>query len=277
MLTIKGDWLNDFLAVNGSFVSGHASFASRLGISGHVTIRFIMQGKHIVYFLAINPIISNYREEYLLAFKAGYINRLREIFSPLVQVFYFEDKEDFDLFYPNKEEFRQVTSERMAYLVSTQNEGFTKDIGSKKKINRTTNDNFQKWTRKHLSGKMTAVDLDAFNISGESPVFIELKRVDEPLDGWLPNDEGWLPRLNDIANFNAVNVIARLLKGTSITLAYDENSDKEIAYHRDITHTNWTFINGRLKIISPYLIANDLLNIKMENEPLYTSFRKQGN
>jgi hypothetical protein len=97
VLTVRPDWLNDLLAANDAYVSGHPSFAERLGISGTVTLRFLRLKECILYFLAIEPNRTNYQAEYLAAFDAGHLSELRQKFTPLVQVFYTEGSGEFTL------------------------------------------------------------------------------------------------------------------------------------------------------------------------------------
>lgn len=273
MQTIKQDWLNEALAASGYWVSGHPSFAARLGISGSVTVRFVKLKECVLYFLAIQPSQPDYQAEYLAAFEAGKLRWLRELFAPLVQVFYTEQSSEFDLFFPDKKSFRKVGFTDLAGLVTKYHAGFGENTGTGKAINQSINDTFQAWTRAHLNAYSIVNDLDAFSSGAGRPVFVELKRVKQPLDGWLPDDKGWLPYLDDVANFNAQNLIARQREGVAITLAYQTTNEDQIAYHGHISPSKREFISGRFKLIHPAEIALDLLAVDLRHEPPYHSTR----
>ena len=266
MLTRKEDWLNDFLAENGAYVSGHPSFAHQLGISGAVTVRFVKLNECVLYFLAIQPIQPDYQAEYLAAFEDGKLNWLRELFFPLIQVFYTEEGSEFDLFFPDKKCFRKFSFAGLTNLAIKYHAGFGQNVGVGKKINRSINDTFQLWTRTHLNAYCIVNDLDAFSTSQSPFVFIELKRVVQSLDGWLPY-------LDDVSNFNAQNLIAQQRAGIAITLAYQADNENQIAYHAHISPNKREFIDGQFKLISPTEIARDLLAVDLQHAPRYRSTR----
>jgi|GEM_PF-1983239 len=264
MLTVRPDWLNDLLATNGAYVSGHPSFAERLGISGAVTLRFLRLKECILYFLTIEPNQPDYQAEYLAAFDADHLNELRQKFTPLVHVFYTEGSAEFTLFYPAKRTFLTADFREMTRLTAGHHQGFGQDIGSGKGINKSINDTFQTWTRECLSKYATANDLDAFKLAGPAPVFLELKRVTQPLADWRPY-------LDDIANFNSLNLIAQQRGGISVTLAYQANNPTEIACHRNIRPHNRDCIAGRFQLLPPAAAAASLLTVTTENDITYTS------
>lgn len=266
MLTVKPDWLNDLLAANGAYVSGHPSFARRLEISGAVTLRFLRLKECLLYFLAIEPSRPDYQEEFLAAFDAGRLRELRQQFTPLVQVFYTEGSGEFTLFYPAERTFRAVDFRQMTRLVAGHHDGFRQDAGSGKAINKSINDTFQAWTRECLSQYATANDLDAFTLAGPVPVFVELKRVVQPLADWRPY-------LDDTANFNSLNLIARQRGGAAITLAYQAGNPTEIACHRGVRPHHRDYIEGRFQLLAPAAVAADLLAVPTRNDIPYTSTR----
>jgi hypothetical protein len=154
----------------------------------------------------------------------------------------------------------------MTRLTAGHHQGFGQDVGSDKAINKSLNDTFQTWTRDCLSKYATASDLDAFMLAGPAPVFLELKRVVQPLADWRPY-------LDDIANFNSLNLIAQQRDGISVTLAYQANNPTEIACHRAVRPHNRNCITGQFQLLPPPAVVANLFAIATDNDVAYTSTR----
>ena len=269
MQTVKNDWLNDLLANHDYHVSGHPTFAEKLGISGEATLRFARLRENIIYFLAIKPVKkkSVYQQEYLDAFRAGKINLFINKFPHLIQLFYAEELSVFNLFFPSKGYFKEVSFDRMVDFVSHVNEDFRRAAGASKAINVSMNDAFQFWTRNFLSAYAVVNDIDAFTLAGDQPLFLELKRLS------TQSIIEWQPYLDDRANFASLNIIAKQQNGEAITLAYEPKNEAALAYHRYVTPTRADYITGKSSIIQPVVRAADLLAIDLRAAPSYTSTR----
>lgn len=264
MLTIKGDWLNDYLAAQGALVSGHPGFARRLGISGAVALRFIKHRSRVLYFLTINPETTDYEAEYLAAFRAGHLSWLREMFAPLVHLFYSESAAEFCLFKPQTGEFRRVDFTEMTRLVGNYHPDFVKNSGTAKEINKTMNDAFQQWTRQYLSTYLTVNDIDAFAVGGDVPLFFELKRVRESL-------ETWRPYADDNRNYAALEAIAQAHCGVALTLAYQPGGAPAVALHRHLQPLGSASISGQVRLVDAATAVRRPLSVDFSHTPRYTS------
>ncbi|HEX8426794.1 hypothetical protein [Hymenobacter sp.] len=265
MHTTKQDWLNDALAANGYFVSGHASTERVLGLKGKAEVRFAMlkDGK-AVYFLTIRSPEPNYREMYWKAFETNMLGWLRSIYQPLIQLFYHDDQETFDVFFPAKGTFKQLSFQGLADFVGKYNSSFTTKPGTKKEVNTTTNDIFHHWTRNYLSSSCVVADLDAFTFNMHQAVFYELKRVKESV-------RTWRPYLDDHRNYAALDKIARAHGGVAITLAYQATGDPVVAMHRHLNLEQPECIRGQMQLLDKEVAVRHPLAVDFSAISSYTS------
>lgn len=243
MQTTKQDWLNDALAAAGYFVSGHESTRAFTGVRGKAEVRFArLPGGATVFFLTIGSPEPGYRELYPAAFRAGPLGWLRSVFQPLLQVFYWPDEPDFDVFFPAQGRFKRLSFAELAAVVGAHDGQFTANPGTGKAINASLNDVFQAWTRAHLSARCVVNDLDAFTFALPQAVFLELKRVRESIATWLPY-------VDDGRNFAALDAIARARGGVAITLAYPREEAAHVAMHRYVVADGRRSVRGKRRAV----------------------------
>ncbi|MDF7811644.1 hypothetical protein [Hymenobacter sp. YC55] len=269
MHTTKQDWLNDALAANGCFVSGHASTERFLGLKGKAEVRFAMlKDGTALYFLTIRSPEPDYREVYWKAFETNMLGWLRSVYQPLIQLFYHDDQEEFDVFFPGRGSFRQLSFQGLAELVGKYNSSFVAKPGTRKDINSTTNDVFHFWTRTYLSSSCVVADLDAFTFNMHQAVFYELKRVKESL-------QTWRPYVDDSRNYGALNKIARAHGGVAITLAYQSASDPVVAMHRNLDVQAQECIRGQVQLLDKEVVVRHPLSVDFSGLSYYTSTNKR--
>jgi hypothetical protein len=228
-ITNKTDWLNDKLAKKGLLVSSHHTFNTYLGYDNQdydISLRFI--GNISIGYNYILVIIT----DELNNFKAttqikNTILKLSALFNKSVYTLVSANtKTDMNfLVSTNGVDFDLHDSDGLKLFFTKINHNYTQDIGVTKELNKSINDNFQQWTRNNLSKFITINDFDAISIHTPSAYILELKRVEEDINTWLPY-------LDDYANYKACDNIIKSLKldlNHFRTIAYNINNENEIA------------------------------------------------
>lgn len=227
-ITNKSDWLNDKLAEKGLLVSSHHTFNTYLGynnIDYDISLRFIGNvSMGYNYILVI--IVDN-----LDLFKAtsqvqSVILKLSTLFKKNVYTLVSTNSEDIDFLVSlDGISFQYYNSEDLKNFFTGINVQYTQNLGTIKEVNKSINDNFQKWTRSNLSKFITINDFDAISINTSTIYILELKRVEEDINTWLPY-------LDDYGNYKACDNIIKSLNldlNHFRTIAYNLNNQDKIA------------------------------------------------
>jgi len=104
------------------------------------------------------------------------------------------------------------------------NESLVSSEGSSKAINKSMNDNFQRWTRQHLSKFLVINDFDGFYMKDSTVFILELKRVRESC-------EKWHPYTDDISNYRAcLSIVADsgFHRDNFKTIAYNDYDSSKV-------------------------------------------------
>lgn len=249
--TTKSDWLNDYLAERGSFMSGHPKLSEALGVSKETpcSFRFIRARRNSFIFVLT---IETTEEHELTAFLGKDPIKSLEVFynifgSELNVLFY--SLQDFCLYDKIEHSINSITSEELTTYIGSLNAELIKNLGDVKAINRTSNDAFQDWTRSNLSKYCVVNDIDGFyHEEGKNLKFLELKRVKERL-------ESWRPYLDDLSNYRSLNEISNQLKGKMLVYAYRYDESQLVALHFQIDADSPDEIKGSYILASPEYLA----------------------
>ena len=164
----------------------------------------------------------------------------------------------FSYFSSNNSRFIEVDADGLAKDVFTKlNKNFTQNSGEVKDINKTTNDDFQLFTRQKLSRYIVANDIDAiifneklFNHQ-EKMVFLELKRIDTKHNTL----DTWTPYFDDFNNYVALEKIAARVNNSKMrVVVYTKEENEFVAVH----YLDEIKKDGSEKIISGLRIVCDI-------------------
>jgi len=227
--TNKTDWLNDKLAEKGLLVSSHNSFNKYLGYNNlnyDISIRFIGNAKLKYNYLLIIIVddINDFTPNNQIK---KFLSKLSEKFAKQIYTIVSSRNEEEILFLTslNGIDFIKSDTNGLKLFFKHINAQYIENIGVTKTVNKSINDNFQKWTRANLSMYITINDFDVVAIDSPKIFILELKRVEEDINTWLPY-------LDDYANYKACDVIIEDL-GLDLnhfrTVAYNTNNENEIA------------------------------------------------
>ncbi len=239
-LTIKDDWMNDYLSDHGYFVSDHESYRISLGLpkQAKVSLRFFGNVK-IGYFYAIviNCDESGWKQCITTSI-LEHKEKLKGILDGNISILMFDNNKDSFCIYDGA--ISKISSAQLVTYFSNINSDLTAESGTFKQINRTTNDAFQVWTRKNLSKYVSCNDIDAFKIMGDTIEFVELKRP-------VQDCYNWLPYLNDYGNYKALQVMGRVNRNIKsiFTLSYNANNNAKFVVF-ELDRIERDVIEGRL-------------------------------
>lgn len=228
--TSKEDWLTDKLSEKGLFVSSHSSLNKHLGFEEKnydVSIRFI--GNTALGYNFLLVIIVDDINEFKNNISSNitiFINKLSEKLNKQVYTVISMKSIECQKFLAssNGKKFNEYNSDLLKTFFENINQQYTKNVGTSKDINKSYNDNFQVWTRKNLSKYITINDFDAISIDTPTVYIIELKRVDEDINTWLPY-------LDEYANYKACESIIKDLNldlNHFRTIGYNKKNENEI-------------------------------------------------
>lgn len=137
------------------------------------------------------------------------------------------DAVSFGIFNIDTKQIHPISAEKLADIFKKINPLYTEDVGAKKSVNKTLNDDFQLFTREKLSKFMVVNDIDALMFGGVM-VFVELKRIDTGITAIAD----WTPYLDDLSNYAALYSIAHRLGGAKVrTIAYPKEKSDLVAIH----------------------------------------------
>jgi hypothetical protein len=242
MNTDKSDWLNDMLADGGGLVSSHSTFGERLGINGKVELRFIKFRNKFIYFLTIYMKTSDI-VGFHISHDNDYLIKLMGLFKPLNILLYSDEEDKFTLHDIANKTNLTLSNSMLCSELAKYNPALVQDTGTIKAINKSVNDNFQIWTRTYLSKYAVVNDIDAIMFKTK-PILLELKRVKE-------NIETWLPYLDDISNYNSINAISKSIGAFPLTFGYNSDTFDKVSAHINITPYDRTHINGKKTLMTP--------------------------
>lgn len=223
-ITDKSDWFNDYLSKKGLLVSSHSSIKKYLDYEDEdydISVRFIGNvriGYDYLLIIITNNMNSFTPNQKLKILIDNLSCKFKKNIYTLVlpqqnyQKNQFLSAEDGLNFYKHDIEYLQN-------FFHSINNSFTEDIGTSKEENKSINDNFQQWTRLYLSKYITINDFDALSVDTAKLYILELKRVEEDINTWLPY-------LDDYGNYIACDTIIK-------SLGLDLNHFRTIAYNVD--------------------------------------------
>lgn len=243
--TLKEDWFNNLLADFGHLVSGHSSFHKYLGIEEECfcTLRFLHKDKTLLFFLVLeieNVSTFSYRPS-----EIENVNNIYNVFGTALHILAFDPNEQFLLYDKNTKGWYRHDSVSLSSFFEGIDDTLTKNRGTYKEINKTTNDGFQIWTRKFLTRNCVVNDIDALYINGQLKILYELKRVVSVL-------KDWRPYLDDYSNYNSFICIGKDFKLNKRLVAYNESNEKEVALHFNLSLApDKSYIGGSFFLMSP--------------------------
>ena len=267
--TIKDDWLNERLAREGYLVSDHPTFSVIMGVAPDCSVSLRFFGNiRIGYFFALvfkadcleldafSALSSN---SIIVELEASLQSKLLVLFCDNV------DSTKFGVL--DGAGMRLVNSEDLVQYFAEVNEELTLASGALKGINRTINDPFQAWTRKHLSRYIVFNDVDAFIIQEDGTLLLlELKRPQESIDSWLPYTD-------DASNYKA-GVARTQASGGAIkwlTLGYNEEDENSLSIFC-INQATKQVIAGYRSTRSSYSIDfSNLHDVVYEKTPFFST------
>jgi hypothetical protein len=237
--TVKFDWLNDALAQQGAYVSGHSSFLDKLdlnNLASSAELRFIRQYNYgnfkFSYFLTVCCEKKNWdAATTVLASNKNFAEIAKNWNSkfgfPLRVVLYDNKNPNLFRYFPDDlSKYSDLDSDGMSKAFSLIDSGITNDAGVQKAINRTSNDSFQDWGRSNLSRYIVINDIDAITLDDANTVkkIFELKRVQEDI-------QTWEPYVDDATNYQSLIRMSRVSGVEFHTLAYQPEITNKVALH----------------------------------------------
>ena len=128
-----------------------------------------------------------------------------------------------------------------------------------KPLNRSFNDFFHMWARKHMKGFQN--DIDAFIKIEENIHMFELKRPKESVDTWRPY-------LADTSNYTQFSNMCKQKSFSLTNIAYSELEPGTLKIFKDVSHNlkklNYVSANLRIRPEDDLLLAVSSLRLKPE-------------
>lgn len=260
--TVKHDWFSDLLASkHGMLVSGHRSFAERLGIKeeAYCSIKFV-SFRHKFLWLLIVEADKCFWDSIAADLKISpMFTLLNQKFQNNLHINMFStDKADGFMF-----DDRIVDIEGMCEIYESLLPKSTYDAGTQKEVNKTVADNLHEFHREYLSKYCVANDIDAIQFKSDGHLLYELKRVKEDV-------KSWMPYLDDYSNYDRLLKISNMLKFKPYAIAYNLEQQRKVAFHYDLQPTN-QYIAGTAMIADLEL---GVMDMTYENKYLSTNRRR---
>ncbi len=271
--TEKDDWLNSALAQNkNSFVSGHPTFSTRLGLPDKAitTLRWF-GNRRVAYqpLLVVETSVASWpavEQALRQSAKARELSEWLPTQRAITLLFSEEETrpselpsgQDFDELNrfrvsTDGSSFVEVDSDNLVEFFRSIKYDFVRQAGTTKEINKTRNDAFQLWTGKNLSRFLSVGDIDALNT--ESKKMYELKRVVESVTTWEPY-------LDEASQYVALKSISQSAEYTFRLLSYNVKDNTSYGLH-DLREVSRTEIAGRRRIM------------KAESKTLWQDYRSK--
>lgn len=229
MYTQKADWMNDYSADLGYYVSDHDSYRDSLGLpeSAKVSLRFFGNVQIDYRFILVINAPKYLWENCINQTVKKHLLSLKYFVKQKVPIIFFSNDQPDDFLIIEINEIDQINKNKDLRLFFEEiNPRLLSNSGNAKPKNKSHNDSFQEWTTTNLSQYLTINDIDAFKLSPQNNTLniLELKRPKESY-------ETWLPYTNDAGNYKALDHISHKLKNTHCrTIAYNKDNKDKIVF-----------------------------------------------
>lgn len=229
--TVKNDWLNNWLSNNNNtFVSGDDKFRNSLNLplEAKSTIRYINLRSKYLWILTIEAPEEVWRSVKEQLENNGLFNSINSKFQNKLNVLLFSPNTlDSFSYKSHNGNYIDTDSNGLQTMLNKELPEVNQNLGTRKEMNKSINDNFQIWTRSNLSKYCVINDFDAVYLSDKQNIIYELKRVKEDISTWEPY-------IDDSRNYQRINQISSQLDFSNITIAYNLNNTSIFAVHKNL-------------------------------------------
>lgn len=252
--------MSDLLAEHGYLVSGHVSFAEKLGLPTNVLA--VLRHFHLIdpplseiIFLTLEyPHAANCPDFSKVKSSLTFLS-IKNLFPNIRLLIFPRDSSGCELDNSDIHDSQQLHN-----WFGSIDRRYIENTGGVKQVNRSSNDKFADWTRAKLTRKCVVNDIDALLLpnAGNPGVLIELKRPKQDIHKWCPYRK-------DRSNYITSERIANDARLKNRTLAYNLSKRNEVALHVEVKwNPNDSTMDSKYCILSPEVAISSPLKIKKD-------------